>query len=104
MSRAPDPHRTGVRAMDGEAGPPRVVVTDAWRREQRAKREAYEAKRRAWTRGLERGAGVGGDGDPPPPTATSGTGDAGDPVAPARRGRRGGMVHDRRQARFVFVF
>lgn len=34
--------------MDVEEKPPRVVVTAAWRKEQQAKREAYEAKRRAW--------------------------------------------------------
>ena len=41
--------------MADEERPSRVVVTDAWRKEQQAKREAYEAKRRAWARMLEHG-------------------------------------------------
>ena len=39
----------------GQGNPSRVAVTDAWRKEQQAKREAYEAKRRAWVRTFERG-------------------------------------------------
>ena len=38
--------------MADEERPSRVVVSDAWRKEQQAKREAYEAKRRAWARML----------------------------------------------------
>ena len=89
--------------MDVEEKPPRVVVTAAWRKEQQAKREAYEAKRRAWVRTFERGTEAEGDESPAadetsPPNAieTRGAG-----VVP-RRGRRGGMVQDKRQARFTF--
>jgi hypothetical protein len=34
--------------MDEERKPRLVVVTKAWRKEQQAKRAAYEAKRHAW--------------------------------------------------------
>jgi hypothetical protein len=40
--------------MEDQGKPSRVVVTDAWRKEQQAKRDAYEAKRRAWARSFER--------------------------------------------------
>jgi len=89
--------------MDEEEKPPRVVVTAAWRKEQQAKREAYEAKRRAWVRTFERGAEADEDessapGETAPADAleTRGAG-----VIP-RRGRRGGTVQDKRQARFTF--
>ena len=42
--------------MAEDERPSRVVVTDAWRKEQQSKREAYVAKRRAWVRTLEYGA------------------------------------------------
>ena len=89
--------------MDVEEKPPRVVVTAAWRKEQQAKREAYEAKRRAWVRTFERGAEADqeesaalGKTAPSDVLETRGTG-----VVP-RRGRRGGTVQDKRQARFTF--
>jgi len=89
--------------MDVEEKPPRVVVTAAWREEQQAKREAYEAKRRAWVRTFERGAEADEDESPTPretaPPDALETRGAG--VVP-RRGRRGGTVHDKRQARFSF--
>jgi hypothetical protein len=89
--------------MDVEEKPPRIVVTAAWRNEQRAKREAYEAKRRAWVRTFERGTEAEEDespapGETAPPDALE-TRAAG--VLP-RRGRRGGTVQDKRQARFTF--
>jgi len=89
--------------MNEEQRPPRFVVTAAWREEQQAKREAYEARRRAWVRTFERWAEAEEDerpapGETPPPDAleTRGAG-----VVP-RRGRRGGTVPDKRQARFTF--
>jgi len=89
--------------MNEEQRPPRFVVTAAWREEQQAKREAYEARRRAWVRTFERGAEAEEDerpapGETAPPDAleTRGAG-----VLP-RRGRRGGTVQDKRQARFTF--
>ena len=89
--------------MDVEGKPPRVVVTAAWRKEQQAKREAYEAKRRAWVRTFERGTEAEEDESPAPgetaPPDTRETRGAG--VVP-RRGRRGGTVQDKRQARFTF--
>jgi hypothetical protein len=89
--------------MDEEEKPPRVVVTAAWRKEQQAKRDAYEAKRRAWVRTFERGTDAEEDespapGETAPPSALETTG-AG--VVP-RRARRGGTVQDKRQARFTF--
>ena len=89
--------------MNVERRPPRVVVTAAWRKEQQAKREAYEARRRAWARTFERGAEAEEDespaqGETAPPDALESRG-AG--VVP-RRGRRGGTVQDKRQARFTF--
>ena len=90
--------------MDVEEKPPRVVVTAASRKEQQAKREAYEAKRRAWARTFERGTEAEGDESPAadetsPPNAIEAGDYAG--VVP-RRGRRGGTVLDKRQARFTF--
>ena len=41
--------------MDEKAKPARVVVSEAWRKEQQAKRAAYEAKRRAWVGTFESG-------------------------------------------------
>lgn len=89
--------------MNDERRPPRVVVTAAWKKEQQAKREAYEAKRRAWVRTFEPGAEGEEDESPAPretaPPDTLETRGAG--VVP-RRGRRGGTVQDKRQARFTF--
>ena len=89
--------------MDVEEKPPRVVVTAAWRKEQQAKREAYEAKRRAWVRTFERGteaeedeSPAPGEAAPPDALETRGAG-----VVP-RRGRQDGTVLDKRQARFTF--
>ena len=52
--------------MADEERPSRVVVTDAWRKEQQAKRAAYEAKRHAWARMLERGDKADEDEVPAP--------------------------------------
>ena len=52
--------------MDDEEKPPPIVVTAAWRKEQQAKRDAYEAKRRAWVRTFERGTGAGEEDSPAP--------------------------------------
>ena len=88
--------------MNDERRPPRVVVTAAWRNEQQAKREAYEARRRAWARTFERGAEAEEDETPAPvetaPPDAPETRGAG--VMP-RRGRRGGTVQDKRQVRFT---
>jgi hypothetical protein len=89
--------------MNEEQKPAPIVVTAAWRKEQQAKRDAYEAKRRAWVRTFERGTGAGEEdspaqGETSPPNAIE-TGSAG--VVP-RRGRRRGMIQDKRQARFTF--
>ena len=89
--------------MDVEEKPPRVVVTAAWRKEQQAKREAYEAKRRAWVRTFERGAEAEEDESPAQgETAASSALETRDARGAARRGRRGGTVQDKRQARFTF--
>jgi hypothetical protein len=93
--------------MDEPARPPRIAVTDAWRNEQQAKRDAYEAKRRGWMRGLERGLDAEADAGEDEVPAPGGQGVSGsvapDPaIAPARRSRWGGMVHDVRQTRFTF--
>ncbi len=89
--------------MNEEQRPPRVVVTTSWRKEQQAKRDAYEAKRRAWVGTFERGTEAEEDESPAPretaPPDAPETRDAG--VVP-RRGRRGGTVQDKRQARFTF--
>jgi hypothetical protein len=89
--------------MDEKGKPPRVVVTEAWRKEQQAKRAAYEAKRRAWARRFESGA----ESDDEAPAASGGPAADGaaetDATAiPARRGRRGGTIQDSRQPRFTF--
>jgi hypothetical protein len=89
--------------MDVEEKPPRVVVTAAWRKEQRAKRDAYEAKRRAWARML--GSAIeaedvevsAADG-----SATPGHTEAGGSGIPGRRGPRSGTIRDPRQTRFRF--
>jgi hypothetical protein len=89
--------------MADEERPSRVVVTDAWRKEQRAKREAYEAKRRAWVRRVEHGDEA--DEDEVPASggpAVSGAAKTGRAGIPERRGRRGGTILDKRQARFTF--
>ena len=89
--------------MDVEEKPPRVVVTTAWRKEQQAKREAYEAKRRVWVRTFERGTGAGEDDSPAPgETAASDASETRDAGLAPRRGRRGGTVQDKRQGRFTF--
>ena len=89
--------------MADEERPSRVVVTDAWRKEQRAKREAYEAKRRAWARMLERGDEAEEDEVPAPAgPAVSEAAETGRAGVRERRGRRGGTILDKRQARFTF--
>jgi hypothetical protein len=89
--------------MDVEEKPPRVVVTATWRKEQQAKREAYEAKRRAWARTFERGTEAEEDESPAPgETAASDALETRDARVAPRRGRRGGTVRDKRQARFTF--
>ena len=89
--------------MADEERPSRVVVTDAWRKEQQAKREAYEAKRRAWARMLERGDEAEEDEVPAPDgPAASEAAETGRAGVPERRGRRGGTIQDKRQARFTF--
>jgi hypothetical protein len=89
--------------MNEEQGPPRAVVTTAWRKEQQAKREAYEAKRRAWVRTFERGTEAQEDkssaSGETAPTDVLETGSAG---VGSRRRRRGGTVQDKRQTRFTF--
>jgi hypothetical protein len=87
--------------MEEQGKPPRVVVTDAWRKEQQAKRDAYEAKRRAWARTLERG-GEAEERDAVEPGGTAAVTETSDLANPERRGRRGGTIQDRRQARFGF--
>jgi hypothetical protein len=89
--------------MDDQGMPSRVVVTAAWRKEQQTKREAYEAKRRAWVQTFERGAQseeeespAPGETAPPDALEIRGTG-----VMP-RRGRRSGTIQDERQVRFTF--
>jgi hypothetical protein len=89
--------------MDEEEKPPRVVVTATWRKEQQAKREAYEAKRRAWVRTFEGGAEAEEDESPAPgETAASNALEPKGARIAARRGQRGDMVQDKRQARFTF--
>jgi hypothetical protein len=88
---------------EDQGKPSRVVVTDAWRKEQQAKRDAYEAKRRAWARTFERG----GEAEEVDVTAFVGTSpvgaaETGGAIIPERRGRWGGTIQDRRQARFAF--
>jgi hypothetical protein len=89
--------------MDEERKSPRVAVTEAWRKEQQAKRAAYEARRRAWTRRFESGSDAGDDDTVAPDgAAEAGSGETGPRQAPVRRGRRGGIIKDERQARFTF--
>ena len=89
--------------MDEEEKSPRVVVTASWRKEQQAKREAYEAKRRAWVRTFERGTEAEEDESPAPgETAAPGALETRDARVAPRRGRRGGTVRDKRQMRFTF--
>jgi hypothetical protein len=89
--------------MEDKDKPAQVVVTDAWRKEQQAKRDAYQAKRRAWVQQLENADHTTGDEIPTPgaATATSAT-EAGSVIIPERRGRLGGTIQDKRQARFTF--
>lgn len=89
--------------MDEEGKPPHVVVTEAWRKEQQAKRAAYEAKRRAWARMFETGSATDDEetaasGGP----AAAGAAETDAAAVPARHGRRSGTIRDRRQARFTF--
>ena len=89
--------------MEDKDKPARVVATDAWRKEQQAKRDAYEAKRRAWVQQLERADDTAGDeiqtpGAAPALSAT----ETGSVIIPERRGRSGGTIQDKRQARFTF--
>jgi hypothetical protein len=89
--------------MDEEQRPPRVVVTAAWRKEQQAKREAYEAKRRAWVGKFERGTEAEEDESPTPGEAEASSAlEIGAARVAPRRGRRSGTVQDKRQARFTF--
>jgi hypothetical protein len=89
--------------MNEEQKPPAIVVTAAWRKEQQAKRDAYEAKRRAWVRTFERGTGAGeGDSPAPDEAAASNASETGDARLARRRGRRGGTVQDKRQGRLKF--
>jgi hypothetical protein len=89
--------------MEDRGKPSRVVVTDAWRKEHQAKRDAYEAKRRAWARTFERG-GEAEEVDAPASgeASAAGAAESGGAVIPERRGRRGGTIQDGRQARFTF--
>ena len=89
--------------MNEEQRPPHVVVTVAWRKEQQAKREAYEAKRRAWVQTFERGIEAEEDESPAPgETAAPSALETTDAHIVPRGGRRGGTVQDKRQARFTF--
>jgi hypothetical protein len=89
--------------MEDQERPSRVVVTDAWRKEQQAKRDAYEAKRRVWARTFERGIEVEEEEVPASGAmAVSKTAETGGAIIPERRGRRSGKIQDRRQARFAF--
>jgi len=89
--------------MDEERTRDHVAVTGAWGEEQRAKQEAYEAKRRAWVRMFERGFDA--EQDEPPgaadPAAAGVTGTGGASIR-ERRASRGGTIQDRRQTRFIF--
>jgi hypothetical protein len=89
--------------MDDEEKPPPIVVTAALRKEQQAKRDAYEAKRRAWVTTFERGTGAGEEDSPAPgETAASNASETRDARVAPRRGRRGGTVQDKCQGRFTF--
>jgi hypothetical protein len=88
--------------MAEEEKPPRVVVTEAWKKEQETKQAAYEAKRRAWA-----GFVAGSDADDdrtegPGGPAAAGTMETDPAAVSARRRRRGGTIQDKRQARFTF--
>lgn len=83
--------------------PTPVVVTDAWRKEQQAKRDAYVAKRRAWVQRLERPDDIAEDAAQTPGVAqTSRATETGSAIIPERRGRLGGTIQDKRQTRFTF--
>ena len=86
--------------MDEEQKPPRVVVTAAWRKEQQAKREAYEAKRRAWVRTFERGTEAEEDESPAPgeTAASSALETRGARVAPGADGGAGQFRTSARRA------
>lgn len=89
--------------MNEEQKPSPIVVTAAWRKEQQAKRNAYEAKRRVWVRTFERGTAAGEDDSlAPGETAAPNASETSDARLAPRRGRRGGTVQDKRQGRFTF--
>ncbi len=89
--------------MEDDGKPSRVVVTGAWRKEQQAKREAYEAKRRAWVRRVEQGDEADEDAVAAPDGGRAAETEETDRArVPGRRGRRGGTIPDGRQARFTF--
>ena len=88
--------------MADDERPSRVVVTDAWRKEQQAKREAYEATRRAWVRRVERDEAEEDEVAAPDGGRAAEAAETGRARVPPRRGRRGGTIPDGRQARFTF--
>jgi len=89
--------------MSDPETPSRVVVTDAWRKEQQAKREAYEAKRRAWVKRVEHGDEADEDEvSAPDARRVSEPAETDRARVPERRGRRGGTIPDGRQARLGF--
>jgi hypothetical protein len=89
--------------MDEHGKPSRAVVTATWKREQQAKRDAYEAKRRAWVRKFERETGAGEDDSlAPDEAAASNASETRDARLAQPRGRRGGTVQDKRQGRLKF--
>ena len=89
--------------MEDKGKPSRVVVTDSWRMEQQAKRDAYEATRRAWVRRVEHGDEAEEDEVAAPDGGrASEAAETGRGGAPERRLRRGGTIPDGRQARFTF--
>ena len=89
--------------MSDPERPSRVVVTDAWRKEQQTKRENYDAKRHEWEKRVEHGDETeedevsAPDAREAPEAAETERARVGE-----RRGRRGGTIADGRQARFTF--
>lgn len=79
--------------------PDRVPVTAEWLAEQRAKQEAYAARRRDWVRA----ARVEEQQEPEelPPAATEAAAPSPDALAPPQRRPRG-PVHDPRQRKLEF--
>ena len=89
--------------MEEKGKPSRGVVTDAWRKEQQAKREVYEATRRAWVRRVEHGDEAEEDEVAAPDDRRAAEAAETDRArAPERPRRRGGTIPDGRQARFTF--